>query len=148
VYTYSYIFWLKDYTVDCMLKCILSSTLGLVGRENAVGIATCRRLDGPGIECRWEWDLPQPSRPALGPIQPPVKWVPGLFHKVKRPGRGVDHPPQSSAVWRKSKAIPLLPLWAFIACSRVNFTFGIRNIWNWLDNDLCYPKHAVMIHTS
>jgi len=25
--------------------------------------------------------------------------------------------------WRKSRAIHLLPLWAFVACSRVNFTF-------------------------
>jgi hypothetical protein len=27
-------------------------------------------------------------RPALGPNQPPIKWVPGGFHKGKR-GRGV-----------------------------------------------------------
>ena len=29
------------------------------------------------------------------------KWVPGLFLEVKRPGRGVDHPPTSSAEVRK-----------------------------------------------
>jgi hypothetical protein len=46
------------------------------------------------------------------------------FSGVKRPGRGVHHPPPSSAkVKRKSTATPLLPLWAFVACSRVNFTF-------------------------
>ena len=37
-------------------------------------------------------DFPQLSRPAMGPIQPPVQWVPGLYL-----GRGVDHPPPSSA---------------------------------------------------
>ena len=26
-----------------------------------------------------------------------LQWVPGLFPEVKRMGRGVDHPPQSSA---------------------------------------------------
>jgi hypothetical protein len=41
---------------------------------------------------RWGRGFPHPSRPALGPTQSPIQWVPG----VKRPGRGVDHPPSSS----------------------------------------------------
>ena len=43
-----------------------------------VGIATRYGLDGPGIESRWGRDFPHPSRPALGPPQPPVQWVSGL----------------------------------------------------------------------
>ena len=50
----------------------------LVGRNSTVGIATRYGLDGPGIESRWGRDFPHPSRPALGPTQPPVQWVPGL----------------------------------------------------------------------
>jgi len=46
----------------------------------------------------------------------------GYFPGVKRPGRGVDHPPPSSAKVKESRAIPLLPLWAFVACSRANVT--------------------------
>jgi hypothetical protein len=38
------------------------------------------------------------SRPALGPTQPPIQWVPrALSLGVKRPGREADHSPPSSA---------------------------------------------------
>jgi hypothetical protein len=39
------------------------------------------------------------SRPALGPTQPPVQWVPGVLSPgVKaRPGRDADHSAPSSA---------------------------------------------------
>jgi hypothetical protein len=63
------------------------------GRDSSVGVATGYGLDGPGIESRWRRDFSHASRPALGPTQPPVRWVPG----VKQPGRGADHPPPSSA---------------------------------------------------
>jgi hypothetical protein len=48
-----------------------------VGRDSSVGIATRYELDGPGIESRWGRNIPHPSRPALGPTQPPVSryWV-------------------------------------------------------------------------
>jgi len=42
-----------------------------------------------GFQTRLGRDIPYPSRPALGPTQLPVQWVPA----VKQPGRGIDHAP-------------------------------------------------------
>jgi hypothetical protein len=50
------------------------------------------------------------SRPALGPTQPPVQWVPGVLSTgVKaRPGRDADHSSPSSVEVENEKEIYLL----------------------------------------
>ena len=68
-----------------------------MGGDSSVGIAISYGLDGPGIESRWWLHLPHPSRPALWPTQLPIRWVPGSFLRIKRPGRGVNHLSSSSA---------------------------------------------------
>ena len=44
---------------------------------SSVGIATDYGLDGPGSNPGGDENF-RPSRPALGPTQPPVKWAPGI----------------------------------------------------------------------
>jgi len=62
----------------------------------SVGIATDYELGGPGSNPGVD-KIFRPSRPALGPTQPPVKWVPGFSGGKVRPGRAADHSPSSSA---------------------------------------------------
>ena len=62
-----------------------------------MAIATDYGLDGLRSNPGWD-EIFRPSRPALGPTQPPVKWVPGLPGGKVRPGRAADHSPTSSAV--------------------------------------------------
>ena len=57
-----------------------------VGRDSVVGIATRYRVDGRGIESLRVRDFVHPSRPAPGPIQSPVQWVPGPFSGSKGGG--------------------------------------------------------------
>ena len=47
------------------------------GPGSSVGIATDYGLDGPGSNPGGD-EIFRQFRPALGPTQPPVKWVPGL----------------------------------------------------------------------
>jgi hypothetical protein len=63
----------------CSKRSFTCYSLKLDGPGSSFGIATGCGLDGPGMESRWGRDFPHLSKPALGPTQPPVKWVPGLF---------------------------------------------------------------------
>ena len=99
----------------------------IVGRDSSVGIATRYGLDGPEIESRWGRGFPHLSIPALGPTEPPVQWVPGLCRGKERPGPDADPSPLLVPYSIKSRAIPLLPLWAvrpvqnLSACTRVHY---------------------------
>ena len=114
------------------IKPINNPTYFLVGGPgSSVGIATGYGLDGPGIESRARFSAPVQTGPGAHPTS--CTMGTGSFPGGKS-GRGVTLTPHPLLVpWsRKSRAIPLLPLWAIrpvqslSACTRVRFTFCKR----------------------
>ena len=91
-------------------------------------------MDGPGIESRWGARFSAPVQTGPGAHPASCTMGTGSFPRVKS-GRGVtltSHPllmPRS----RKSRAIPILPLWALrpvqrlSACTNVHFTFYLSS---------------------
>ena len=75
---------------------------------------------------------------------------------VKQPGPSVNHPPPFSA---EVKERVVLPLWAFMACSRLKFTFTfiLRLLYQWYTNSKSsfqfsekhtHPVHSVFLHVN
>ena len=69
--------------------------------DDSVGIATRYGLDGPGIESRWEARFYAPARTGPGPHPVSYTMGTGSFPGVKRPGRGVGHPPYLASRLKK-----------------------------------------------
>jgi hypothetical protein len=105
---------MQEHTNVLIMLNFIASRKQQHGPDGSVGVATGYGLDGPGIESRW------------GAIfSAPIQTGPGA-----RPGRDADLLPLLVPWSWKSRAIPLLPLWAVRpvrslgACTRVHFTFN------------------------
>ena len=81
----------KAYIVQNPKRSIISKGWTFILR---ITLATGWKVRGSNPTGGVRGHIPHPSRPALGPT---LQWVPGLFPGVKRPGRGVNHPPPYSA---------------------------------------------------
>jgi hypothetical protein len=70
-------------------------------RNSSVGIATGYGMDGPGIESWWGTRFFAHVQTGPGAHPASCTMGTGSFPGVKRPGRGADHPPPSSAEVKK-----------------------------------------------
>ena len=68
-----------------------------MSRDSSVGIATRYGLDGPGIESWWGVRFSTPVQTSPGAHSVSYTLGTGSFPGLKRPGRGADHPPPTSA---------------------------------------------------
>ena len=75
------------------LACLILTILVIV----SVGMATRYGLDGPVIESRWVARFCAPVQTGPGTHAASYRMCSASFPGVKRPGRGADHPPPSSA---------------------------------------------------
>jgi hypothetical protein len=70
------------------------------------------------------------SRTALGPTQPPIQWIPGVFPGVKQLGREADHSPPTSAGVKNAWNYTFTSQYTFMAWCLVkhrdNFTFYLH----------------------
>jgi hypothetical protein len=94
---------------EIMLMCALSLQLSLLFVVwqviyfpqfvllSSVDIATCRGLDDPGIESRWEARFSTYVQTGSGAHPASCTVGTGSFPGLNRPGCGIDHPPPSSA---------------------------------------------------
>ena len=81
---------------------IFSTTENPKGRDSSVDISTRHGLDGPGIESRWVTKCSTNVQTGSGSYPASYTMGAGSFPGVKRPERGVDHPPTSTLKKKKS----------------------------------------------
>jgi len=96
-----------------------------MSRDSVVSVATRYGMGGPDIEFRWG-EARFSATVQTGTDAHPDTYTMGTgsFPVVKRPERGDDYPtPSSAEVKERVELYPLLQLWVFVVCSRVNFTF-------------------------
>jgi hypothetical protein len=121
---------------------------GVLSRDSSVGIVTRIRDGRSGfriLAMAKYFFLSKTSRPAVGPTQPPTKWVPGIFPGVKRLGREIDITPSSAEVkneWSYNSTLPIFLRGVY----RNNFTLFtlltpcIFVILNYVINQLMHTK--------
>jgi hypothetical protein len=139
--------WRDDRSIHCFLLYFMvpfsSMTMSLVQSTlYSVSGVSSSRGSSVGIADGWPWGrssspgkvknfhLSVSSRPALGPTQPPIHWVPGaLSPGVKRQEREADHSPPTSVKAKKTLIYITGSLWrhqsqqSFNTSTPFNFLF-------------------------
>jgi len=107
--------FIYQHLTSLQLACVMSYS------DSAVGIATCYGLDGLGIESLVAAIFSAPVQTGPGAHPASYTMSTGSFPGIKRSGRGVDHPPPSSAEVEEKIELYICSFWAFVACYRLNF---------------------------
>jgi hypothetical protein len=148
-----YIFW-RNYQRKIFYQTYSISVVSRELSQYSVWLRDKRPGDLSSIPDRGEriFPLASVSRPALGPIQPPVQWVPGgPFPGAKaQPGRDADHSPHLVPRSRMSRSYTSSPSSAFMACSGTSLAF-ILLVWLKPDINLVllnkYILYNVTVHS-
>jgi len=90
-------------------------------------------LGGSGIESRWGAKFSAPIQTGPGSHPASCTMGAGCFPGVKRPGRGVDHPPPCSAEVKERLQLYIYCPSAFVVCSRVNCTL-LSAVSSWVED--------------
>jgi hypothetical protein len=117
------------------------------------GIALGYGLDNRGFEYRQGLGIflfTTASRPALGPTQPPIQWVPGdLSLRVKRQRREADHSPPSIAKVKEYLELylhsPSTPSWRCAQLKRKAQGQFYTYFYFYLDSDQCQCERPVRL---
>lgn len=94
-----------------------------VYRDSAVGKETRHWVEGLGVQFRWMRRFQHLSRTALRPTHSLVNLYCVPFQGVKRPERGVNHPPHLAVTLKTEYSYTSPTPCAFMAHSTVTFTF-------------------------
>jgi len=79
-------------------------------------------LHGQGVEI---YLFTIASKPALGPTQPPIRWVTGVLSLgIKRPRRAADHSPPTSSKVKNAWSHTSIPQYVFKAYCSVKTARG------------------------
>jgi hypothetical protein len=82
-------------------RILISLLIIISGRDSVVDIATQYGLDGTEIESRWGERFSAPVQTGPGTHSASYTMSLGSFPGIKRPGRGVNHPPHLALSLKK-----------------------------------------------
>ena len=96
----------------CVCVCVREG--GCIDRDSSASVMIRYWLNGPGIESRWGWDFSAPVQTGWGAHPAFCTVGTGTFQGLKRPGRGVKHPPHLAPKLKEEKSYTFLYLSGYI----------------------------------
>jgi len=112
---------IKVFTAQSCLKnkttFLLDLKVQIAVKKKMAGMSFCTKMEERDIRRKNQIMLSTYSSSST------YSWYLGSFLAVKLLGSGLDHPPPASARLRLGRAVPVLPICAFVTCCRVICTY-------------------------